>query len=58
MASLHTYEGTWEEIRSREDELAGHRVRVTVVDDSDAIQDGFSDYSVANVEWATVDFNV
>ena len=29
-----TIEGTWEEIARRSQELAGHRVRVTVLDDA------------------------
>lgn len=28
-----TIEGTWEEVARRADELAGHRVRITVLDD-------------------------
>lgn len=28
-----TFEGTWEEVSRRAQELAGHRVRVTVLDD-------------------------
>lgn len=43
-----TIEGTWEEVTRRARELAGHRVRVTVLDESlaPAIPDGLIDHDV------------
>ncbi len=38
-----TIEGTWEEVTRRARELAGHRVRVTVLDELSA-PDGIPDY--------------